>query len=68
MKLGMFKAADGVSTFWNVTGKHIEASQWVGKGMDFKTENVFFFFKKEQKLQVPVTIECKEYFMSTAST
>lgn len=44
MKLGMFKAADGVSTFWNVTGKHIEASQWVGKGMDFKTENVFFFF------------------------
>lgn len=67
MKLGMFKAADGVSTFWNVTGKHIGAPPWVGKGMDLKTENVFKKKKKEQKLQVPITIECKEYFMSTTS-
>lgn len=28
-----------IRTFWNVIGKHIGASPWVGKGMDLKTNS-----------------------------
>lgn len=27
----------GVSTFWNIPGKHISVSPWVGKGMGLET-------------------------------
>jgi len=30
----------GVSTFWNVPGKHTGVSPWVGKGMDLDTTHL----------------------------
>lgn len=55
-----------MSVFFGMSLGSVSAlTPWVGKGMDLKTENVFF--KRGQKLQVQITIEFKEYFMSTTS-